>query len=91
MLSPEPERPGSELSARLNALLRALRGSKELWQECWVVRQGTPMEAHLMPYLVEDRQAAAGSLGYLDFMLQVGAWWRAGAGLIKWWRGVWGV
>ena len=37
-----------------------------------MVRQGTPMEAHLMPYLVEDRQAAAGSLGYLDFMLQVG-------------------
>lgn len=40
-------------------------------QECWVVRQGTPMEAHLMPYLVEDRQAAAGSMGYLDYMMQV--------------------
>jgi hypothetical protein len=24
-----------------------------------------------MPYLVEDRQTAAGSLGYLDFMLQL--------------------
>ena len=42
-----------------------------LLQECWTIRQGTPLEAHLMPYLVEDRQTAAGSLGYLDFMLQL--------------------
>lgn len=35
-----------------------------------MVRQGTPMEAHLMPYLVEDRQAGAGSQSYLDYMMQ---------------------
>lgn len=29
------------------------------------------MEAHVMPFLVEDRLAAAGSMGYLDFMLQL--------------------
>jgi len=29
------------------------------------------MEAHLMPYLVEDRGATAGSMGYLEFMLQL--------------------
>ena len=40
-------------------------------QEVYVVRQGHPLEAHVLPYLVEDRQAAAGSLGYLDFMLQL--------------------
>lgn len=104
-LSPEPARPGSELSARINGVLRQLRGRKELWQvrgggraasgrshalpaqrgsawgsphrgvpttqrlllcpslphtplpqECWTIRQGTPMEAHVMPLLVEDRQ-----------------------------------
>lgn len=31
-LSPEPARPGSELSARVNNVLRALRGRKELYQ-----------------------------------------------------------
>ena len=31
-LSPEPARPGSELSARINAVLAQLRGRKELWQ-----------------------------------------------------------
>ena len=29
------------------------------------------MEAHLMPYLVEDRGAAPGSLAYLEHMLQL--------------------
>lgn len=36
-----------------------------------MVRQGSPMEAHVMPYFVEDRQAAAGGLGYLDFMVSL--------------------
>lgn len=40
-------------------------------QECFVVRQGTPMEAHLMPFLVEDRQATSGSQAYLDWMMQL--------------------
>lgn len=70
-LNPEPVRQGSELSARINAVLRQLRGSKELWQECWTIRQGTPMEAHVMPFLVEDRQAASGAMGYLDYMQQI--------------------
>lgn len=52
-------------------LLLLLHGPRAPEQELYVVRQGQPMEAHLMPYLVEDRQAAAGSLGYLDFMLQL--------------------
>lgn len=71
VLSPEPARQGSELSVRINAVLRQLRGTKELWQACWVIRQGSPMEAHLMPYLVEDRGAAPGSLGHLEYMLQL--------------------
>ena len=72
-LAVEPPRQGSELSARLNGVLRQLRrgGRRELWQECYVVRQGTPLEAHVVPYFVEDRAAAAGSLGYLDWMLQL--------------------
>lgn len=80
-LNPEPERPGSQLSARINAVLRRLRGRRELWQECWVMRQGTPLEAHLMPFLVEDRQATSGSQGYLDFMLQLQkVGWAVGGG-----------
>lgn len=31
-LSLEPARPGSELSARINAVLGALRGQRELYQ-----------------------------------------------------------
>lgn len=34
-LNPEPVRQGSELSMRINAVLRQLRGSKELWQVGW--------------------------------------------------------
>ncbi len=36
-----------------------------------MIRQGTPIEAHLMPYLVEDRGPVPGSIGYLDFMQQL--------------------
>ena len=72
-LSVEPVRQGSELSARLNSVLRQLRnsGRREVWQECYVVQQGTPMEAHVVPFFVEDRMSTSGSLGYLDFMLQL--------------------
>ena len=65
----EPPRPGSELAARIAAVMAACRGAREVYQECFVVRQGTPMEAHVGPYFVEDRQASAGAQGYLDFML----------------------
>ena len=70
-LNLEPAQPGSELSGRINAVLGRLRSARELWQEVWPVLQGTPMEAHLMPFLVEDRLASAGSMGYLDFMMQL--------------------
>lgn len=36
-----------------------------------MVRQGLPMEAHVMPYFVEDRMPSAGSQGYLDYMVQL--------------------
>lgn len=70
-LHAEPERQGSELSARLNKIIQFLRKGKDLYQECHVVRQGSPLEAHVMPYFVEDRAGAgAGGLpGYLDWML----------------------
>lgn len=42
VLSPEPARQGSELSVRINAVLRQLRGTKELWQ---VRVRGAPASA----------------------------------------------
>ncbi|RMZ56193.1 hypothetical protein APUTEX25_002383 [Auxenochlorella protothecoides] len=54
-LSLEPARPGSELSARINA-------------GCYVVRQGTPMEAHVAPYFVEDALPSSASPGFFEFM-----------------------
>ena len=66
----EPTRPNSELSARINAVVAQLRVAKELRQEVHVVVQGSPMEAHVMPYFVEDRLAIAGGLpGYLEWMM----------------------
>lgn len=66
----EPARPGSELSARICAVVAQLRAGRELRQEVHVVVQGSPMEAHVMPYFIEDRLAAAGGLpGYLEWMM----------------------
>lgn len=68
----EPPRPGSELSTRICALVGALRAYREVQQEVHVVRQGTPLEAHVMPYFIEDRMGAGGNLpGYLDWMMTV--------------------
>ncbi len=36
-----------------------------------MVRQGLPMEAHVMPYFIEDRLPAQGQLSYLDHMVQL--------------------
>ena len=70
-LTVAPVREGSELSGRLNAIVQSQRAGKELHQECHVVRQGTPLEAHVMPYFVEDRAGAGGGglPGYLDWMM----------------------
>jgi hypothetical protein len=38
-LQPEPERPGSALSRRVNNLLNALRSGRPLHQQVFVVRQ----------------------------------------------------
>ena len=55
------------MSKRVNALLRALRTGRPLWQQCFVVQQGMPLEMHMVPYFVEDRSQATPS--YADFML----------------------
>ncbi len=66
----EPARQGSELSARICAVVQHLRAGREIQQEVHVIVQGTPMEAHVMPYFVEDRLAIAGGLpGYLEWMM----------------------
>ena len=39
-LSVEPARPGKELSQRINALVQELRQGSEIWQTCFVIRQG---------------------------------------------------
>ncbi|KAL6763866.1 COP-II coat subunit [Haematococcus lacustris] len=68
-LSVEPERPGSTLSSRVNKLLAALRASRPLYQQCFVVRQGSPLEMHVAQYFVEDRGPAVPS--YPDWMLSI--------------------
>lgn len=66
----EPPRPGSELSERLCAVVCALRRYRDVHQQVHVVRQGTPMEAHVMPYFIEDRMTIGSGLpGYLEWMM----------------------
>lgn len=65
-LSAEPAVPGSELSERLNAVLASLRQGRPTHQQCFVVRQGSHLEAHVQPYLVEDR--SVGTQGYGDWL-----------------------
>lgn len=67
-LSIEPPRQGSKLSPRINAIVHRLRQHKDIIQEVHVVRQGTPLEAHVMPYFIEDRMGASGLPSYLDWM-----------------------
>ena len=64
----EPPRSGSKLSTRICAVVAQLRKHKELQQQVHVVRQGTPLEAHVMPYFVEDRMGSSGLPSYLDWM-----------------------
>ena len=64
-LDPEPARPGSELSARVCSVLASLRATRPNFPPCFVVRQGSPAEAHVLPYFVEDR--GPGTPSYADF------------------------
>ena len=70
-LAVEPPRAGSKLSARICAVVCQLRKAKELQPDVHVVRQGTPLEAHVMPYFVEDRMGTSGLPSYLDWMTMV--------------------
>jgi hypothetical protein len=64
-LSVEPSR-GSPLSKRLNAVIGRLRSGRAIFQQCYVIRQGSPAEMHVQPFLAEDRTAISSS--YADFM-----------------------
>lgn len=57
-LSPEPPRPGSDASARVCAVLDALRRGRPNRPPLFVVQAGTPAEAHVAPFFVEDRSSA---------------------------------
>lgn len=65
----EPARQ-SPLSQRLCRLLAHLRQSHSGgFALAYAVRQGTPLEAHVLPMLVEDRSQA--QFGYGDFLHQL--------------------
>lgn len=65
----EPARP-TPLSQRLCRLLAHLRSSHAGgFALAYAVKQGTPLEAHVLPLFVEDR--AAGQLGYGDLLHQL--------------------
>ncbi len=65
----EPPREGAPASQRVNAVLRELRRGRAVHQQCFVVRQGGPLEVHIAQYFVEDRGAAPQS--YADWMLAI--------------------
>ena len=65
-LSPEPPRDNL-MSKRICAVLSTLRARRPVYQQCFVIRQGSPLEVHVLPYFVEDRSQATPS--YADFML----------------------
>lgn len=63
----EPPRNNSPLSQRVCRVLCALRsGHTCSFAPAFVVRQGTPLEAHVVPLFVEDR--SQGQLGFADFL-----------------------
>lgn len=61
----EPEKP-TEVSRRICCLLAYLRKDNWIFQQCFVVRQGSAMEAHVLPYFIEDR--GQGTASYSDFL-----------------------
>lgn len=54
---------------RVGNVCRKLREGRAVHQQVIVVRQGSPLEQHMAPYLVED--GSAGGPAYLDFLLQL--------------------
>ena len=50
----EPGRD-NDLSRRVLNIVNAQRGNRGVHQQCFVVRQGDAMEAHVSPYFVEDK------------------------------------
>jgi len=64
-LTLDPPRP-TVLGRRLARLLAVLRGTRNVRQFCYVVRQGSPMEGLLSPLFVEDR---TGGPSYYDFVI----------------------
>lgn len=69
-LAVEPAR-NTPLSQRINAVLAALRAraaasGSASFQQCFVVRQGSPLEAAVVPYFVEDR--SVGQLSYSEYL-----------------------
>jgi len=68
-VSVEPERP-TAVSKRICAMLRELRRRNQgAYQQCFVVRQGSAVEAYAIPYFVEDR--GQGSQSYTDFLCSI--------------------
>ena len=48
---------------------RRLREGRPVYQQSFVVRQGSQQEMHMLPYFVEDRTPQADS--YVDYLLRV--------------------
>eukprot|EP00798_Chlamydomonas_sp_ICE-L_P030136 gene30136-35113_t len=65
-LSVEPARE-SHMPKRVCAVLRTLRSKRRVHQQCFIIRQGSPLEVHVLPYFVEDRSQATAS--YSDYMM----------------------
>ncbi len=65
---------------RLVAVIESLKRHKDIKQEVHVVKQGTPMEAHVMPYFIEDRLGPSGMASYLEWMTVLQKGLMAGGG-----------
>ena len=61
----EPGRD-NDLSRRVLNIVNAQRGNRGVHQQCFVVRQGDAMEAHVSPYFVEDKHH--GSMSHIEFL-----------------------
>eukprot|EP00879_Flechtneria_rotunda_P028771 GHRR01030991.1.p1 GENE.GHRR01030991.1~~GHRR01030991.1.p1 ORF type:complete len:167 (+),score=50.14 GHRR01030991.1:165-665(+) len=66
----EPPRDSSNVSQQLCSLISTLRSRHcSCYAPAFAVRQGTPLEAHVLPLLVED--SSYGQLNYVEFMQQL--------------------
>lgn len=65
----EPPRD-TKLSQRVCSVISTLRGRQTTsYAPAFAVRQGTPLEAHVVPLFVEDR--SQGQFGFGDFLQQL--------------------